>query len=1520
MAQKKLNKNVVAGLTLFTFATVIVLSALMLRSLERRDPKHLVQLAEGAASQEDWHRAGSLYVEAFRARNEAGYLVPAGEMLLREGSIGEALRAWNQALVLQPDLIDAHKKLIALRLETSRLYGTTDEWEQARVAAQALIDVSTAKSADVEAFARHALGLALIALEVRDPGSAERGRDELRRATELSPDEVEYAVDLGAEYSRAEKLEEAEAVFRAQLERHAGADAAASKARTGWAGHLARRRRFDEATSAYKESIASAGEDVAARGEAELAYAAFLAQQWALARADAKTRDGAQRYLDEAEGVLKGVMQRQPDSFKAYLQLAVLYKVSTRHVDAVGVCEKRLSRGFSRKGVEAGKTRVDAFTLMIYASESCVALAAESAKTGDLARRDEQLTKADQYVADARGEATNHPRILSQAGRVKLARGQDRAAIEDLRAADDGYRSFSTVNWENRMLRASTHLRLNEAGAARAVLEEVVPDAMKMRTRDTTFWNLYAQSLLQTNELEKALGVVDRVLMVDPRNSDATLIKAAVYERQNKPELAGEIHAQLTGSTTVRAMLRARAASMEGKNEEATRILLEAVQTDSSDVRLVGMAVNELVTGQRYDEAAKVVASALEAKPDDLSLRQLAVYVRRDLSPEERDRATLEIIAGETDAFQRALDLVMFRSRQNDAAAALKAVDEALGHLRARATPAAAQATSAQHHALLKAKVRLAGQLQDHVAMDSAREESASFNVDGAGGKTVLALVHVQRGEIELAINALREAIAVQSTDASSLALLGQCYHSLGRTEDAKGAYERAVAANREEGYAHQGLAVLALARGDQETFDRELTLCERLLPSEPWVQEQSSIRLENSDPKGAIVRREQTRQQSPDDVPNLQRLAALYEAVGDRTKADAAYERLLQLKPEDDRVVAAAALHRRRTQRPQEAVEIIQAAIAQRTDAKSKSDAQRLLAAEYLGQSDRTSAERALLESAQSGASAEVERALAEFYLRTADDPKKALPWYDRAVERARMEKDGGLPGLLEARIVCRLHRDLNDVDRASKDVEELRRDFKDVGRGMLWESEIHARRGDIERAIAALAAYLAVSPDDAYALYQRARYRVSQGAIPAAIEDLQNVKRINPQALRYEPRVLLARLERRQGREDLWISELEALAREAPDSPTAIAELADTYVKVHRFDDADRMLTAQINRDPQHPDPRWFFLRGTVSVEVKQNDRALRDFRQAAEFGGYAPEYVARVLELYASLEQFAEGVTYFEKIKEKVADNPVVKGRYARLMVKSGRTGEGVATFRQAMAQAMATLPDAASMVGQDATLAFAPEEGVTLLRSAVPEETGLRRANDRLLVRLLSSGKRYDEASGVLDLLSSSASNDRERAALLQEKGDILQLAGRVDEAVIVYEQVLSYAPKNWVTLNNLAYLLSDRKSDNQRALPHALQAVRAVDNAITLDTLGWIYVGLGNYPAAIAELTRAIRQDDEYAWAYYHLGEAYRRSGQFSDAGDVLATGRNLARSGDEPELIAKLERSIVRTGSHDAAP
>src|SRR3990172_12364871 len=101
----------------------------------------------------------------------------------------------------------------------------------------------------------------------------------------------------------------------------------------------------------------------------------------------------------------------------------------------------------------------------------------------------------------------------------------------------------------------------------------------------------------------------------------------------------------------------------------------------------------------------------------------------------------------------------------------------------------------------------------------------------------------------------------------------------------------------------------------------------------------------------------------------------------------------------------------------------------------------------------------------------------------------------------------------------------------------------------------------------------------------------------------------------------------------------------------------------------------------------------------------------------------------------------------------------------------------------------------------------------------------------------------------------------------------------------------------VTLNNFAYVLSDNKGENERALPHAQRAAAIADNAFTLDTLGWIYVGLRQYPLAIAELSRAIRLDPDYAWAYYHLGEAHRRAGQFSEAADALSTARDVAATG-----------------------
>jgi tetratricopeptide (TPR) repeat protein len=372
-----------------------------------------------------------------------------------------------------------------------------------------------------------------------------------------------------------------------------------------------------------------------------------------------------------------------------------------------------------------------------------------------------------------------------------------------------------------------------------------------------------------------------------------------------------------------------------------------------------------------------------------------------------------------------------------------------------------------------------------------------------------------------------------------------------------------------------------------------------------------------------------------------------------------------------------------------------------------------------------------------------------------------------------------------------------------------------------------------------------------------------------------------------------------------------LEQLAEEAPTSQRVIEELATAYVSLDRFDQADRVVTAQINRAGDQPAGQWYFLRGNISLKLGDQARALKDFEQGARSDRYAPGSVAKVLQLFAKLNQYERGIEYFRGIQASVSASPIVLAPYARLLAGAGQSEQAVQQFRQAMALAIEKDPGLTRVVGDDVQAAYPGESGIALFASA-PTDASLARANDRLLVRLYAVNDRFEEAVLLLDKLTDSASSDVERAGLLHEKGTVLQLATRPDDAIVAYERALEYDRRNWVTLNNLAFVLSDEKHEHQRALGYAQRAVSIADNVYTLDTLGWVYVGLKQYAPAIAELSRAIRLDPDYGWAYYHLGEAHRRNGQFGEAAEVLRSGRDVVKANNDDELLRQIDESAEK--------
>ncbi|MDO8632557.1 MAG: tetratricopeptide repeat protein, partial [Phycisphaerales bacterium] len=586
-----------------------------------------------------------------------------------------------------------------------------------------------------------------------------------------------------------------------------------------------------------------------------------------------------------------------------------------------------------------------------------------------------------------------------------------------------------------------------------------------------------------------------------PDNTDARRIKAAIFERLGRNAEAGLLEEELSGSGIIRAILEARAASLEGDSERALTILRKALEDDPTDVRLVSALVEELAGLNRREEAEKVVQEAIEKHPDDTTLQRLAISVRSGLTPEQRDEAMLKLIGSETDAYKRALEMVTFYSRKNDAASMLEAVAEAEQHLKASDTPMAQRATAVQHAALLRTKLRAAAQLNDEAAMAAARDEGAKSNVDGSGGKSILGFYHLLRREYELSAQAFRAALQEQPTQVLSMIFLGQCLQALGRTDEAQEEFARASRINPNEAPAHQGLALLARMRGDTATFQRELAVCERLMPDDPWVREQVLVRSEEADPAGAIQRREQQQTVRPEDTANLLRLASLYETVKDQDKAYRAYARLLVLLPDDARMAAMAATYFRRTGRTERALEVVKQYAESRPTKEQQAGAAILVANEYFQQGDMRAVERTLLGAADVAMTLEVAQTLADFYLQRAGQAGKALTWFDKAVELAAASQSPYFAAILERRVGCLLDRDVNDWGRARRDVAELRRLFPDNVRGLLLESEVHARAGEINEAVASLSDYLTKRPDDSYALFQRARHEVARGREAAAI-----------------------------------------------------------------------------------------------------------------------------------------------------------------------------------------------------------------------------------------------------------------------------------------------------------------------------------------------------------------------------------------------------------------------------------
>jgi predicted Zn-dependent protease len=181
-------------------------------------------------------------------------------------------------------------------------------------------------------------------------------------------------------------------------------------------------------------------------------------------------------------------------------------------------------------------------------------------------------------------------------------------------------------------------------------------------------------------------------------------------------------------------------------------------------------------------------------------------------------------------------------------------------------------------------------------------------------------------------------------------------------------------------------------------------------------------------------------------------------------------------------------------------------------------------------------------------------------------------------------------------------------------------------------------------------------------------------------------------------------------------------------------------------------------------------------------------------------------------------------------------------------------------------------------------------------------------------LSSAESSREDSAGAIAALQSGISKAEDPSSLQLELAGLFERSGKAEDAIRLYEAVLSKDPRSDLVANNLAMLLITYRKD-QPSLDRAKElSVRFATstNMAFLDTYGWVLYKRGESAAAVAALQTSSAKMPDSPVCLYHLGMAQASAGQADAARDSLSralkSGKNFAGMDEAKATLEKLAK------------
>lgn len=340
-------------------------------------------------------------------------------------------------------------------------------------------------------------------------------------------------------------------------------------------------------------------------------------------------------------------------------------------------------------------------------------------------------------------------------------------------------------------------------------------------------------------------------------------------------------------------------------------------------------------------------------------------------------------------------------------------------------------------------------------------------------------------------------------------------------------------------------------------------------------------------------------------------------------------------------------------------------------------------------------------------------------------------------------------------------------------------------------------------------------------------------------------------------ETGVPMARFFLRYGKLDRALRVLEAVRRQAPDNREALAMLAD--LKLTNQDWAGAQEIAD-----------------TLGRLNSGSDAGADRIRAAA----------------LAGLSRYSESIELLQAALLKDQGGAQLLPDLIAAYMRSGKSEVAEAYLKDLLAKDPAD-SKALVLLGSVRMAQGKSEAAEEEFKQAAAVEGDIE--GDIALAQFYWSAGKMKEAE---DVVARALEQRPDSIALQRMSAALFERSGRFEEAIAQHEKLLALDPSSASAANDLASLLSERRSDAE-SLDRAFKIAQRLSGSEIpqyLDTLGWIYHLRGDQASALPLLKTAAQRLPELGLVQYHLGVVLGELGQ-KEAAEASLNKALVAKSG-----------------------